>query len=197
LVGGTAEQRGGVLIADDDDELRSSLAELLSGAGYRVSQARDGEEALAAVTGPAPPDLVLLDVNMPRLDGLGVLRRMRELRANVGVLMMTAYGTPHRAVQSIELGAYQYITKPFGSDEVLAAVAGWYEARRRAADRAAGQLEAASRRPEDPVAVLGEAVALLLRREAARANGADGAELRDLLARLEQALGTPPGRGDG
>jgi DNA-binding NtrC family response regulator len=188
-----------VLVADDEDDLRSSLRDLLAEEGYTVTEARDGEEALAAATGPTPPDLVLLDVNMPRLDGLDVLRRMRRLKATVGVIVMTAYGTPGIAIQAVQLGAYGYITKPLDSDEVLGAIERWYELRGRARPaRRTRQGRVGSTSPEDPIALLGEAVALLLRREAERAEqgGAeDSGEVREMLARLARAVGRSPAGG--
>src|SRR6266508_3467303 len=86
LVGGTGPEpgRGRILVVDDDGDLRSSLAGLLRGKGYTVAQARDGEEALAAVAGPDRPDLVLLDAEMPGMSGVDVLRRMRAQQVGVG-----------------------------------------------------------------------------------------------------------------
>jgi DNA-binding response OmpR family regulator len=199
-VGGTGQdaEPGRILVADDDEALRSTLVDLLIGEGYTVIQARDGDEALAAMTGPAPPELALLDVKMPGMDGLDVLRRLRERRASVGVIMLTAYGTPNLAILSMQLGAYGYITKPLDADEVLVTVKRWFE--HRAAMRSIQRSEATpgeDAAPEDRTTVLAEAVALLLRREverAERAGAEDAIELRALLIRLERGLdGSPAG----
>jgi DNA-binding NtrC family response regulator len=190
------EDSAAVLVADDEDDLRASLVDLLRGEGYAVDQARNGEEALAVVTGPSPPDLVLLDVNMPRLDGLDVLRQMRRLSARVGVIMMTAYGTPNIAIQAMQLGAYGYITKPLDADEVLLAVQRWYELHGRGRP-VVGARPTRLEHAEDPITTLAEAVSLLLREAVERA-GRGGAvhavELDEMIARLDRVLGRLPGK---
>ncbi|HZQ97613.1 MAG TPA: sigma-54 dependent transcriptional regulator [Chloroflexota bacterium] len=116
-----------ILVADDDASIRTLLSDLLKGEGYDVSEAKSGAEVLAAVGRPDRPDLILMDVRMPEMTGMEVLRRLRDNKAGVGVLVMTAYGTSNLAIQSIQLGAYDYITKPFDLDEVLHAVRRYFE----------------------------------------------------------------------
>jgi two-component system, NtrC family, nitrogen regulation response regulator GlnG len=107
-----------ILIADDEDALRWVLEKGLRQAGYEVTSVKDGAAAIRAVE-LAPYDLVFLDVRMPGVDGLAALARMRELRADACVVVMTAHGTMETAIQAMQRGAYDYLTKPFDLDEVL------------------------------------------------------------------------------
>jgi two-component system response regulator AtoC len=116
-----------ILVADDDAAIRALLTDLLKGEGYDVVEARTGAEVLAAVNRSEKPDLVLMDVRMPEMTGMDVLRRMRDSKVGVGALVMTAYGSSNLAIQSIQLGAYDYVQKPFDLDEVLVAVRRYFE----------------------------------------------------------------------
>jgi two-component system nitrogen regulation response regulator GlnG len=107
-----------ILVADDEDSLRWVLEKGLRGAGYDVTAVKDGAAAVRAVETTAF-DLVFLDVRMPGMDGLAALARMRELRADACVVVMTAHGTMETAIQAMQRGAYDYLTKPFDLDEVL------------------------------------------------------------------------------
>jgi two-component system nitrogen regulation response regulator GlnG len=107
-----------ILIADDEDALRWVLEKGLRQAGYEVTSVKDGSAAIRAVEA-APYDLVFLDVRMPGVDGLAALARMREVRADACVVVMTAHGTMETAIQAMQRGAYDYLTKPFDLDEVL------------------------------------------------------------------------------
>jgi two-component system nitrogen regulation response regulator GlnG len=107
-----------ILIADDEDSLRWVLEKGLRQAGYEVTSVKDGAAAVRAVEAERF-DLVFLDVRMPTLDGLAALARMREVRADVCVVVMTAHGTMETAIQAMQRGAYDYLTKPFDLDEVL------------------------------------------------------------------------------
>jgi two-component system, NtrC family, response regulator AtoC len=110
-----------ILIIDDDAGLRKSLNLILSDAGYELVMAEDGEAGLAAAAEQAP-DLILCDVRMPKLDGLGFLERYGASGGGALVLVMTAYGSLELAVEAMKRGAYDYIAKPFGADEVLLTV---------------------------------------------------------------------------
>jgi two-component system, NtrC family, response regulator AtoC len=110
-----------ILVIDDDAGLRKSVALILNDAGYEVLTASDGEEGLA-VAQQSPPDLILCDVRMPKLDGLEFLDRHRQAGLESLVLIMTAYGSLDLAVQAMKRGAYDYLAKPFGADEVLLTV---------------------------------------------------------------------------
>ncbi|HSW31857.1 MAG TPA: sigma-54 dependent transcriptional regulator [Longimicrobiales bacterium] len=110
-----------ILIIDDDAGLRKSLSLILSDAGYDVVVAEDGEAGLTAAAEQGP-DLILCDVRMPRLDGLGFLERYGGSGGGALVLVMTAYGSLDLAVEAMKRGAYDYLAKPFGADEVLLTV---------------------------------------------------------------------------
>lgn len=107
-----------ILIIDDDAGLRKSLSLILGDAGYDVVQAEDGVEGLATAKEQSP-DLILCDVRMPKLDGLEFLEAYRGEGGAALVLVMTAYGGLDLAMEAMKKGAYDYIPKPFGSDDVL------------------------------------------------------------------------------
>jgi len=109
-----------VLVVDDEPMVREVLVRYLEQAGFLVSTAEDGEDALTAF-GESRPDLVLLDLMLPRLDGFEVFRRMRA-DASTPVIMLTARGEETDRVVGLELGADDYVTKPFSPREVVARV---------------------------------------------------------------------------
>jgi DNA-binding response OmpR family regulator len=104
-----------ILLVDDEDSIQTLLTYPLERDGYRVVQARDGEEALRRFEDEAF-DLVVLDVMLPRLDGLEVCKRLRS-QSNVPIIMLTARGEELDKVLGLELGADDYITKPFSIRE--------------------------------------------------------------------------------
>lgn len=108
-----------ILLIDDDTELTSLLKEVLSFEGFDVSEANDGEAGLACVK--ESTDLVLLDVMMPKLNGMETLKRLREF-SHVPVLMLTAKGEEIDRVIGLELGADDYLPKPFSDRELLARI---------------------------------------------------------------------------
>jgi two-component system, NtrC family, response regulator AtoC len=110
--------RARVLVSDDEPGLRHTLRLILEDEGYAVRAAADGEEGLRLAVAEAP-DLVLCDVRMPRLDGLGFVRRYHDAGGEGLVVMMSAYGTVDTALEAMRLGAYDYVSKPFNADEVL------------------------------------------------------------------------------
>jgi DNA-binding response OmpR family regulator len=109
-----------VLVVDDEPMVRDVLARYLQKEGFGVQTAEDGERALA-VYEATRPDLVLLDLMLPKLDGLEVFRRIRE-QAATPVIMLTAKGEETDRVVGLELGADDYVTKPFSPREVIARV---------------------------------------------------------------------------
>ena len=109
-----------ILVVDDDDDIRALVGELLERAGHGVIKAPDGESALKLFYS-RKPDLVVLDVSMPGLDGWEVLNRIREL-SDVPVLMLTARAEELEKVRGLRAGADDYVTKPFGRQELLARV---------------------------------------------------------------------------
>ncbi len=111
---------GQVLIVDDDASVRAMLAEYLSAHGYAVSQA-DAGEAMRAEIERSLPDIILLDIRMPGEDGLSLVRYLRT-HYDVGIIMVTASGELVDRVVGLEIGADDYITKPFDPRELLARV---------------------------------------------------------------------------
>ena len=109
-----------VLVVDDEPMVREVLARYLEKEGFAVDVAEDGEAALATFE-TTRPDLVLLDLMLPRIDGLEVLRRMRA-QGSIAVIMLTAKGEETDRVVGLELGADDYVTKPFSPREVVARV---------------------------------------------------------------------------
>ncbi len=109
-----------VLVIDDDDDIRGLVVELLQRAGLEVEQAGDGRAGLRAFH-QSQPDLVLLDVSMPDLDGWQTLERIRDL-SDVPVMMLTARGAELERVRGLQAGADDYMVKPFGRQELVARV---------------------------------------------------------------------------
>lgn len=110
-----------LLVVDDEPALRDALESSLAFEGYEVSTATDGYEALESVERERP-DLVLLDIMMPRMDGLTAVRRMRSRGDTVPVLMLTARDAVGDRVTGLDVGADDYLAKPFELDELLARV---------------------------------------------------------------------------
>jgi len=110
-----------LLVIDDDAGLRKSLSLILSDAGYEVVLAEDGELGLKTAL-EQEPDLILCDVRMPKLGGMQFLQAFRERGGDALVIVMTAYGGLELAVEAMKHGAYDYLPKPFGADEVLLTV---------------------------------------------------------------------------
>lgn len=109
-----------VLVVDDDERSRRLLSAMLSPLGYEVTEAWDGEEAVQKV-GEAVPDLVLLDIMMPKMDGYTACRQIREF-SQVPVIMVTARGNEGEKIQGLDAGADDYVTKPFSVHELAARV---------------------------------------------------------------------------
>jgi len=109
-----------VLAVDDEPGILKLISTILSDGGYRVVTAKDGAEALAAAE-EYRPDLVILDLTLPDIDGLEVMRHLRE-RVNVPIVMVTARGTDTDKVTGLGLGADDYLAKPFNPQELTARV---------------------------------------------------------------------------
>lgn len=106
-----------ILVVDDEEAILASLSSILEDEGYQVTIGKSGAEALRAYT-MDPPDLMLLDIWMPEMDGLETLRRVRELVPTAQVMMMSGHGSIETAVKAIKLGAYDYIEKPLSLENV-------------------------------------------------------------------------------
>ena len=134
------ELKGRVLIVDDEANAREALAELLADEGYETETASDGQKALGKLE-PFEPDVILTDLKMPGLDGLGLLEKGRPLAPHSAFVVMTAFGSIETAVEAIKRGAENYLTKPLDMDAVSALVA-------RALERAKLSKEAARLREQ-------------------------------------------------
>jgi len=113
-----------ILIAEDEPNIVLSLEFLLKGAGYEVAVARDGSQAIA-LAGTLRPDLVVLDVMLPSVNGFEVCRRLRENREtkDIRILILTARGRETEVEKGLAAGAHAYMTKPFATRELVNAVA--------------------------------------------------------------------------
>ncbi len=132
-----------VLVVDDQADIRASLRGVLTDEGLRVLEAEDGRQALEVVR-TARPELVLLDVWMPEVDGIEWLRRLQEEPERPQVIMISGHGNIETAVQATKLGAFDFIEKPFSIDALLSVVNRALEYRAR---QAAGQQPAPAARP--------------------------------------------------
>jgi two-component system response regulator AtoC len=121
------------LIVDDEQSIRETLEMLLREKGYQVLTAEDGPAGLRLVD-EERPQIVILDIRLPGMDGLEVLRRVRSRNSSIGVIMITAFHDLETTVQAMKLGAYEYIHKPIDVDEFDAAI-----------DKVAGNIELSSR----------------------------------------------------
>ena len=106
-----------ILVTDGEPSNRQILAQELTHKGFAVDMARSGREALAKIES-APPDLVILDYMMPEMNGLDVLRELRNKGNDTPVVLITAYGSVERAVEVMKAGAYDFITRPFDPDHI-------------------------------------------------------------------------------
>lgn len=125
-----------VLAVDDDPEQSRALARTLERAGYGVTTAANGEEALA-ILGTLPCDLVLADLRMPLKNGLELLREVRRLHPRLPLVMLTAFGEWTTYLQAMEGGAAEYLTKPVRREELLAVIAKVFAAGSRSGPDAA------------------------------------------------------------
>lgn len=151
-----------VLVVDDEAGIRSALQGILEDEGYSVSIAVDGLDAIEALQRDLP-DLVLLDIWMPRMDGMDALARIKELYPELAIVMISGHGTIETAVKSTKLGAFDFIEKPLSLDKVLVTV-------HNAISMSRLQQENASLRGmiEDRFEVIGESEAAKLLREQIR-----------------------------
>ena len=132
-----------ILVVDDEKLIRWSLMKNLTDAGYEVLEAADGQQALELLDQEGA-DRMLLDVRMPKKDGLEVLAHMVEHSSEIPIILMTAFGTIDSAVEAMQAGAFDYVTKPFKRDALLVSLERAFELRaleqenrrlRRAVDR--------------------------------------------------------------
>jgi CheY-like chemotaxis protein len=106
-----------ILVVDDEPEFCRLLASVLTEMGHEVSTASGGRQGLAKIR-KNPPDLVFLDIKMPRMDGLECLRRLRKSKRKPVIVVMTGFGDIQSAREALRLGAEEYISKPFDLDDL-------------------------------------------------------------------------------
>jgi len=107
-----------ILIVDDNQDMNFLLSNILNDEGYQVISARDGHSALREA-GRQSIDLVLLDMRLPGMNGMEILKELKNLSAEMQIIMITAYADVNDAVNAMKLGAYDYVTKPFSNYELL------------------------------------------------------------------------------
>jgi excisionase family DNA binding protein len=117
-----AAERPRILVVDDESSIRDLLAKTLALAEYDVDTAPDGRSALERLR-MYPYDLLIVDLKMPGIDGLAVIREAKRLKADLPVIIITGYSTESAAIDAVNLGVAGYLTKPFRVPQVLAAAA--------------------------------------------------------------------------
>jgi two-component system, OmpR family, response regulator len=117
----TFDETPNLLVVEDDEPLRTMLTDQLAARGYAVRSVGDGRAAMTAI-GDAPFDVVILDRMLPSIDGVDILRRMREGELNTPVILLTALGRLPERIEGLEAGADDYIVKPFEIDELHARI---------------------------------------------------------------------------
>ena len=160
---------GDILVVDDEQKVLKSIVDILRDEGYRVTGVGDGHEALRAIQ-KSPPDLVVLDIWMPGIDGLETLEAIKRLHGELPVIMISGHGTIETAVKATKLGAYDYLEKPLDLDKVQLTVRHALDQRRLEWENRALR-ETLDRRYE----IVGESKAITMLREqilsAAPSNG--------------------------
>ncbi|HLY66448.1 MAG TPA: sigma-54 dependent transcriptional regulator, partial [Chloroflexota bacterium] len=121
------EDQRRLLVADDDASIRQLMKTFLEGEGYDVLEASSGSEILKQLDSDKRPELVVMDLRMPETNGIEVLEKLRSEHSEVGAILMTAYGTANTAIQAIQMGAFDYVTKPFELDDVLLTIQRYFE----------------------------------------------------------------------
>ena len=111
------EKRPFILVIDDDESMRDSCAQILTKDGYQAEIANDGYSGLEKIK-EKKPDLVLIDLKMPGINGLEVLEKTREIDPNIIAIVITGYATVESAVEAMKIGAYDFLPKPFTPDEL-------------------------------------------------------------------------------
>ena len=173
----TAHRSLKVLVVDDEADVRELLAEYFTEIGYDVTTAPDGAQAIEDITAnPEKYGLVISDLQMPGVDGLGVLKAAKAANPYLAVIIVTGYASVDSAVRAVRMGAYDYLTKPFTLGQIEVIV-------RRAAERLA--LEAENRQLAERVGARGERDS-----ESAVLERLEGIDRR--LARIESLLSDLP-----
>ncbi|MPY81466.1 MAG: response regulator, partial [Actinophytocola sp.] len=114
-----ADTSRSVLVVDDEPEIRDLLTDLLKEEGYAVRTAESAATATAAIQKDLP-DLVMMDVQLPDQDGIALLKQLKRDHSELEIIVMTAFGGSSTAIKAMEHGAYDYVTKPFEIDDLIA-----------------------------------------------------------------------------
>jgi two-component system response regulator HydG len=162
-----------ILVIDDDAAVRESVERMLRGAGHAVQVAASGEDGLELARG-GPFDVILSDLRMPGLSGLDILRRLREMHVDAAFIMMTGFGTVDTAVEAMQLGAVDFLQKPFFRDELLMRIRSCEERRQLA--RQVDLLQRQTRRDGSLASLVGQSEAMQ--------------KVRETIARAATAAGT-------
>ncbi|MDE3075731.1 MAG: sigma-54-dependent Fis family transcriptional regulator [Chloroflexota bacterium] len=139
-----------VLIADDDPAIRALVQKILAQEGFEVVEAGSASQAQEMI-GSKKPELVLVDVRLPDASGMDLLRQLGEAEADVGAILMTAYGSANTAIQAMQLGAFDYVTKPFEIDDVVLTIRRYFEYRDLKAEVEALRSDMVSRDPTERI----------------------------------------------
>jgi two-component system, OmpR family, phosphate regulon sensor histidine kinase PhoR len=167
-----------ILIIDDEEGLRDMLVFGLSDRGFDVATARNGEEGVALIK-EMPADVVLCDIMMPGMSGIDVLTRIKQLRPETMVVMVTGYATLDTAVSAMKRGAFDYVSKPYGLDQVLVLI-----------QRALAARKSAEREPAlaGSLEVIVEGVVRLLEGSRGSLNEMQKNDLQEILRMASSAL---------
>jgi len=113
-----------VLVVDDSVSMRQIVSFTLTGAGYQVVEAEDGKEALEKLNGGAKPNLIITDLNMPNIDGISLIKAVREMAAHkvTPILMLTTESSEDKKKEGKSVGATGWVVKPFNPDQMLATI---------------------------------------------------------------------------
>lgn len=162
---------GTILCIDDELELLQSMRKILGRGGFNVLTAASGEEGLLLLQQDEAPDLVLVDMMMPGIGGLEVLRAVQKRHADTQVIVITAYATVENAVQAIREGAYDYLPKPFSADHLLLSVNRAMERGRLTRENRALRARLGTTRKESESPIVGQSSAIQRLRELVRRVG--------------------------
>ena len=121
-----------ILVVDDEENAREGLSKILSKEGYRVDTASNGKEAIDTLKRQAY-DLVITDMRMPLMDGFEVLREIKKMDDDIGVIMITAYGEVESYLEAMNMGAFEYINKPVRVNELKRVITKVLEGRQKKA----------------------------------------------------------------
>jgi two-component system chemotaxis response regulator CheY len=111
-----------ILVVDDAEFLRVRITKMLVGEGYEVNEAENGAKALELYQ-QIKPDVVLMDITMPEMDGLTALKSIKAIDSNARIIMLTALGQESVVMEAVKAGAKDFVVKPYDSDRVLSAIA--------------------------------------------------------------------------